>query len=343
MSKVYISKIKKDLSIKDKEEAVRKVLLESTQNLKWLTNGQTVLLKPALNSPDPYPATTSPVSVRVVTQVLEERGAKVIIGDQSGIGHVVHDSRGVGKGNSQDNFVKSGMAGEYKDRFIAFEQRGWEEGFFHYQSDKLKHWDDGFFVTNTIKEVDHIIGLPRVSTHSQAGVTLGYKNWVGILREDSRMEFHADGPFGTAMMALARNLKLDKKFQNQGAFWEKIIEISHVIEDKHRINLFYADKVQATMGPDAHRSTGMKAKVVEPEEGIVFASTNQLAAEYVAIEFLTQLYKGVGMADKLKQKALVRMNGQMKELGTYDIWDNNFLKAALKLGMGDKEVEKVYL
>ena len=30
-------------------------------------------------------------------------------------------------------------------------------------------------------------------THSQAGATLGFKIMVGLLREDSRMEFHANG------------------------------------------------------------------------------------------------------------------------------------------------------
>lgn len=344
MAKIFIKKIIQKQSIEEKEKAIKEVFLKTSNNLKWLKKGDKVLLKPALNSPDPYPATTSPLVVKVITDLLEEKGAKVIIGDQSGIGHVIHTPKhGVIKGNSQDHFVNSGMAGEYKDRFVAFEQKGWSEGFFHYENKKLKHWDDGFFVTNLVKEVDHIIGLPRVSTHLQAGVTLGYKNWVGILREDSRMEFHADGPFNSAMKPISKGLSLERKFINQGKFWEKIIEISYVLDKKLRMNLYFADKVQATIGPDAQTVPGLKSKVVEPEEGLVFASTSQLASEYVAIEFLTSIYKGLGIKDKLLQKLLVKLNGQMKELGTYDIWENNFLKSGIKLGMGDKEVEKIYL
>jgi len=343
MAKVYIKNIVKNIAISQKEEAIKEVLLKTSNNLEWLKVGDTVLLKPALNSPGKYPATTSPLVVKVVTDILEDKGAKVIIGDQSGIGHVTHDKRGVRKGNSQDHFVNSGMAGEYKDKFVAFEQQGWDEGFFKYKSDKLKHWDNGFYVSNIVKQVDHIIGLPRVSTHAQAGVTLGYKNWVGILREDSRLEFHADGPFNSSIVAMAKDLEIDKKYQNQSAFWEKIIEVSHALDNKLRMNLFFADKVQATIGPDEQTVPGLKSKVVEPAAGLVFASTNQLASEYVAIELLIDIYKGLGIKDKLLQKLLVMLNGQIKELGTYNIWENNFLKAGIKLEMGDKDVEKVYL
>ena len=54
-----------------------------------------VLLKPALNSPDPYPSTTHPLAIRVVADLLEERGANLVIGDQSRIEHVLHHPKGV--------------------------------------------------------------------------------------------------------------------------------------------------------------------------------------------------------------------------------------------------------
>ena len=38
--------------------AIRIIILKATDNLSWLSEGETVLLKPALNSPDPYPFRT---------------------------------------------------------------------------------------------------------------------------------------------------------------------------------------------------------------------------------------------------------------------------------------------
>ena len=64
---------------------IRDIFLTATEDLAWLDEGDVVLLKPALNSPNPYPSTTHPLAIRVVTELLEERGAKVVIGDQSGI------------------------------------------------------------------------------------------------------------------------------------------------------------------------------------------------------------------------------------------------------------------
>ena len=43
-----------------------------------------------------------------------------------------------------------------------------------------------------LKQVDHIILLPRVSRHALAGSTLGLKAAVGWLRDDSRLELHRD-------------------------------------------------------------------------------------------------------------------------------------------------------
>jgi hypothetical protein len=57
-----------------------------------------VLLKPALNSGDPYPSTTHPLALEVTSRLLADRVATVVIGDQSGIGHVLHHPGGVIRG-----------------------------------------------------------------------------------------------------------------------------------------------------------------------------------------------------------------------------------------------------
>ncbi len=178
--------------------AIRNLILKATDNLSWLSAGETVLLKPALNSPDPYPATTHPLALSVTADLLAERGAKVVIGDQSGIELVLHHPDGVIRGSTIENYARSGMGDRNDSRFVGFENGGWDTGFFHHRSACTPSWRHGFYITSWVKKADHIISLPRVSTHSQAGATLGLKIMVGMLREDSRMEFHANGPFNSS-------------------------------------------------------------------------------------------------------------------------------------------------
>ena len=53
--------------------AVRDAALAAT-DLTWLRRGDRVLLKVASNSPNPYPATTHPVAVSAMTELLRDRG-----------------------------------------------------------------------------------------------------------------------------------------------------------------------------------------------------------------------------------------------------------------------------
>ena len=45
---------------------------------------------------------------------------------------------------------------------------------------------------NILREVDHIVLLPRVSRHILVGSTHGLKSAVGWLRDDTRLELHRD-------------------------------------------------------------------------------------------------------------------------------------------------------
>ena len=174
---------------------IRDVFLHAADNLSWLCDGDTVLLKPALNSPDSDPSTTHPLAIGVVFELLEERGAHVVMGGQSGIEHVFHHPGGVIHGSTKENYALSGMGMKNDAKFVSFEDGGWNEGFYHRHSTETMSWRDGFFITRWVKKADHIISLPQVSAHCQAGATLGFKIMVGMLREDCRMEFHANGPY----------------------------------------------------------------------------------------------------------------------------------------------------
>jgi len=121
MKPVFVNGVIPDPQANPLVSCIHDVFLKATDDLAWLGEGDVVLLKPALNSPDPYPSTTHPLTIRVVAQLLEERGAKVVIGDQSGIEHVLHHPKGVIRGSTRESYVHSGIGSKEDTRFFSFE------------------------------------------------------------------------------------------------------------------------------------------------------------------------------------------------------------------------------
>jgi uncharacterized protein (DUF362 family) len=348
MSKIFIRGVPRGSPRDVLAGAIREVFLEAADNLSWLEKGDSVLLKPALNAGDPYPATTHPLSAGVVGQVLAEHGARVYVGDQSGIEAIVSDPSGVRRGHTRDTFVRSGMAREVPYPFVSFETLGWEDGYRHFRSPEASSWPEGFFITRCVDRADHIVNLPRLSTHSQAGVTLGFKNWVGALRDDSRVEFHAAGPFFRFIEYAVRDSSLQTEFgERTASFFDRMTEISLAVADKLRATLFTGTKAQLTFGPNAyavaHSYGGLgSAYVVEPDPGLVFASADPVTAEAFALAFLTSLYPSVPRHEKLAWKAALFLNGQAQELGRQSVWENPFVARAIELGLGSRSAEPVW-
>lgn len=322
--------------------------LKYSDNLAWLGDGDTVLLKPALNSPDPYPSTTHPLAIRVVAALLEERGAKVVVGDQSGIGHVLHHPGGVIHGSSKDNYAQSGMGTKNDTRFVSFEDGGWDEGFYCHQSPVTSSWPEGIFITKWAQKANHIISLPRVSTHSPAGATLGFKCLVGMLREDSRMAFHANGPYNNFIIAAAKGSTLKSVDDSSGTFFEKIVEISDAIKDKLRLTLFVSTQAQATFGPDRYGihlgSVGLgRAYLMNPEPGLVFASADPVAAEAFALALLKDIKRSVPFFPRLTERIVLFQNRNVQDFTEIPVWDHPCVRHALKIGLGELPAEIIYL
>ncbi len=327
--------------------AIREVILKATGNLSWLSSGETVLLKPALNSGDPYPSTTHPLAVSVTADLLAERGAEVVIGDQSGIEHVLHHPGGVVRGSTRENFIRSGMGAFTPARFVGFEEGGWEEGFYQYGSSSTPSWQDGFHITAWAKKADHIISLPRVSTHSMAGASLGFKNMVGMLREDSRMEFHANGPMNSFIVRSATGSSLVSHDDNAGRFFEKIVEISDAVRDKLRLTLFLATEVQATFGPDRYGipigRTGLgRAYTVRPDPGLVFCSADQVAAEATALAVLQDAKRSLPPGQRWLERAALFRNRHVQDLESMHVSDHPYIRHGMKLKLGTIHQELVF-
>ena len=325
---------------------VRNIILQATGDLSWLSNGDTVLLKPALNSPDPYPATTHPAVVQATAALCAERGARVVIGDQSGIEHVLHHPGGVLRGSTAANFVCSGMAVPGDPRFIGFEDGGWDGGFFHYRSGRTASWKDGFFITTRVKEADHIISLPRVSSHSMAGATLGFKNMVGLLREDSRMEFHANGPMNPFILRSAGGSSLVSHDDGSSRFFEKIVEISDAVRDKLRLTLSAATVVPATFGPDRYGirlgPAGLgRAYTVLPPSGLVFCSADPVAAEAMALAVLKDSRHSVPFLSLTLERLALFKNPLSRLLDSTAVRDHPYIRHATAIGLGTMEGQRL--
>lgn len=334
MSKLFVTKTTEKKLSKD----IERIFLKVTKELSWLKRGDTVLLKPALNSGSSYPATTHPLAVAVIRRILTTHGAKVIIGDQSGIEHVVHTPTGVLRGSSRELFLRSGM-GTSRMNFIGFEELDWHLGFSNFNSKKISSWQNGFFVSNLVQEVDHIINLPRLSTHVCAGVSLGLKNMVGILRQDSRIELHADGPFSKQINSFSRGSELRTDYADEERFLEKIAEISLSIQNKLRLTLYVGTEAQTVFGPDARTVNLLKAINPKINEKIVFASDDLVASETFAYAFLKYLQQHKTPTIPKKLESLLFFKSRKNHLSAFKPWENPAIKHAQKIGLGNVKFE----
>jgi uncharacterized protein (DUF362 family) len=244
------------------ERAIREAASAAT-NFSWLAPGDRVLLKVVCNSPNPYPATTHPTAVTVLADMLREHGAKVTVGDQSGV-QFVHHTRQSQRGSTRANFRNNGLepaAVAGQAALACFEEAGYD-AYFAADPPAGSHFKREIFLPKIVREVDHIIYLPRVSKHVLAGSTLGLKGAVGWLREDSRLELHRDG----------------------ATFLEKCADINGTREIRERLRLVLSvgTQVQTSFGPDS-------GNVAIPDVGLVIASENLVDHDLASCAYLLEV------------------------------------------------------
>jgi uncharacterized protein (DUF362 family) len=236
---------------------------EAATDFSWLSRGDSILIKPVVNSGNAYPATTNPAGMKALIGLLKEKGAKrIIVSDMSGIEHVklLPDRL---RGSTRDLMKSCGIAQtvvEAGGELHFPEEEGWHS-FFEDGPVSGSNWKNGIMMPKIIKEVDHVVLLPRCSRHALAGATLGMKAAVGYWRTDSRLEYHHDA----------------------ATFHEKTAEANTVtsLKEKLRLTLTVANKVQATFGPD-------KGYVVVPDIGLIFASESLVAHDMISLSWLLE-------------------------------------------------------
>ncbi|MBF0552215.1 MAG: DUF362 domain-containing protein [Deltaproteobacteria bacterium] len=255
-------------------QAVR-AAAEAATDFSWLSKGDAGFIKPVNNSGKPYPSTTSPIAVAAMIEILKQKGAgRVIVGDMSGIQYGKLSPEGL-SGSSRHLMERSGIAAAVKaagGEAHFFEEAGWN-AFYEDQPAPGSHWKRGLMMPNILKEVEHIILMPRCSSHVLAGNTLGMKAAVGYWRTDTRLEYHRDA----------------------ATLQEKTAEGNTVetLRRKQRLVLSVANQILTTFGPD-------DGYVYQPDTGVVMASDSVVAHDMVSLAWLLENRRHIPPAEKGK-------------------------------------------
>jgi len=261
-TKVFLAGVSKGAPEQAIKLAVRHAA-EAATDFSWLSKGDAVFIKPVNNSGTPYPATTSPTAIAAMVEILKEKGARrVIVGDMSGVQYLRFSPTSL-SGSSRALMTSSGVSKAVQSsgaEMHCFEEGGWN-AFYEDLPATGSNWKRGLMMPNILKEVQHIVLMPRCSRHILAGSSLGLKAVVGYWRHDTRLEYHRDA----------------------ATLQEKTAEGNTVttLRTKQRLVISAADKLLTTYGPD-------KGYVFEPDSGLIIASDSVVAHDMVSLAWLLE-------------------------------------------------------
>jgi len=214
--------------------------IELAGGLDFIAPGQSVLLKVALNSPNAFPATTSPFIVSELIGLLKAAGAgDIYVGDKSPTWQ-----------DTMNCFEETGIyqaAVHAGAEIVVFD----DTDMVPVKPEYTASWPLGFSMPDIFNRVDHIIALPTLRTHRIAGFTMGLKLFVGALPQAERFSMHRS---------------ID--------FLQKIAEIA-LCTDKIRLSVLDARQGFNTEGPDS--GTLVEPEIIITGSNLVAADAVGLA------------------------------------------------------------------
>ena len=273
---VFLTGISSDYTKKDKIKAIQKAAKYST-DFSWLSINDSVFIKPVVNSGKQYPTTTDPDAITAIIKLLKDKGAgRVVVGDLAGIGDVRFYQNQL-KGNTRKLMEQTGIEKATRKAggdIYCFEDAGWDS-FYSEKPLKSMYWKKPIMMPSILKDMDHIILLPRCGRHMMAGSTLGLKAAVGYWRTDTRMELHRDAK----------------------SFYEKIVEGNHIptLLEKQRLILTIASRVLTTYGPN-------EGYVSYPKTGLIISSQSILGHDMASLAWLLENRNYTPEAELLNHK-----------------------------------------
>ena len=144
-----------------------------------IARGDTVLVKPNFNSPDPVPASTDLAFLRAAVEILLDAGAKVIIGESAGA--LWRPTRRVLRKLGADD-----LARDLGVELIAFDDRPADWVRIRIQGDYL----ESVCMPRAAYEADRLVYLPCMKTHKLARFTGALKLAVGFMHPGERRSLH---------------------------------------------------------------------------------------------------------------------------------------------------------
>lgn len=247
------------------QDAVRQIC--AALDWSWLSAGDSVFIKVSCNSANLHPSVTSPNAVRALCAEVLQRGAdKVLVGDQSGVETVRLIEGDTLVGSSREAMETNGLLAAIEESGATphfFEEHGFLEGYFQGTLNLPGcHWNSPPRLAAIIKDVDHIITLPRLSSHIIAGYSHGHKSAVGWLRDDSRYQLHFAG----------------------ASLHEMYTELNYAeeIRSRHRLTITLAEKLLLDSGPD-------EGTVAEADPAVLIASSHMANHDALAVATLAHI------------------------------------------------------
>jgi len=181
MPDVWIAKCA-DYAEKNVDQAMRAAVAD-TGALNFVVPGMTVGIKVNLVSamrPDAA-ATTHPMLVAKLTELLLARGAKVILGDSPG---GLYNAAFVNRAYTVCGMQKAEECGAQLNRDFSQKEARYAEGLVLRQ----------FHYTRWLDDCDAIINFCKLKTHGMMGMSCAVKNMFGVIPGMMKPEFHYQFP-----------------------------------------------------------------------------------------------------------------------------------------------------
>jgi uncharacterized protein (DUF362 family) len=187
--------------------------------------------------------------------------------------------------------------------------------------EKAEHWPNGFELAELLFAVDHVINVPVIKTHFQAWFTMSMKAFVGMSHHRTRREFHTafkgdNNLFNQKASGSRRRLGPEGRKQD-------IEEAEPLVNRVAELNLGITPAINILDGSKSFVFGGPShGDSVEPK--LVVASRDRIAADATGV-------------------AVLKRYGTERRLQRYSVWENPFLRHAIKIGLGIDGPEKLKL
>lgn len=172
------------------EEAV-KATLSLAGGLSFVREGQSVLIKPATNSSEAYPATSDPELVFLIAKLVKEAGGEPFVADRT-----------MFMRNTASTFHKLGLDAAAKEAKVSCRSLDYAE-VTKVPNELAVNWGGTVPIYRPVLEADHVINLCTPRTHAMGDFTMALKNLVGVVDAGARLRMHLPGGFKERLAELS--------------------------------------------------------------------------------------------------------------------------------------------